>query len=148
MGKEVWVIAVIAIVAAYVIFGPTDNSKKVLGPGDTPPLSTTIPSYIGPSGWDLTEAHKPYKATKIFDKSTIPRGLTSRHNTKKDVTGLIHVVKGELKLTIFANKKDIETDQIVILKGGQCAISTPQQWHKVAANTDDMQFYVEFWKVP
>eukprot|EP01083_Nonionella_stella_P070381 188250_1 len=130
------------------------NMKFVYQPGEqdakesTPSLSRGIPSYIGPDGWELTEAQKPYKTTKIFKKNSIPIGFTSRHNTKEGVTGLIHVVEGELELTIFANGKDIETDKILVIKKDQRAISAPQQWHQVAAKSDDVQFYVEFWKIP
>eukprot|EP01084_Bolivina_argentea_P066923 121999_1 len=146
------VICIIGVVTAYILFGKSNTTNEKNTPKKSndslPTLSKEIPSYIGPSHWKLTTAHKPYKTTKIFNKDTVPRGLTSRHNTKKEVTGLIHVVEGELKVTVFANKKDIKTDQILIVKKGQCAISAPQAWHKVAANTDDMKFYVEFWKIP
>eukprot|EP00483_Globobulimina_turgida_P011221 UN11242 len=120
-------------------FGTSDDSH--------PALSKDIPSCFGPPNWKLTDAHKPYHTTPIWNKDTIPGALTKRHNTPKGVTGLIHVVEGELKVTVFANKKDVPTDEILILKKGECAISAPQEYHKVAANTDDMKFYVEFWKI-
>eukprot|EP01084_Bolivina_argentea_P162661 283046_1 len=114
-----------------------------------PPLSKEIPSYLGPSHWTLTDAHKPYKTTKMFTKDTAPIGITSRHHTKKEVTGLIHCVEGEMEFTVFADPKfDIEADQTLIVKKDQCAIAAPQAPHKIAANTDDMKFYVEFWKIP
>eukprot|EP00483_Globobulimina_turgida_P002144 UN02146 len=144
-------ICIICVVAAYFFFDSKNNKDEMntAKPDDfKPTLSKEIPAYIGPPNWKLTDAHKAYKTTKIFNKDTIPRGLTSRHNTKKGVTGLIHVVEGELKVIVFANKSDIQTDQILIIKKGQCAIAAPQTYHKVAANTDDMRFYVEFWKIP
>ena len=146
------IICTIAVVVCYVIFGKDGENKN--NDSETqntesmkPCLSNGIPSnIIGPSQWNLlTDAHKACKTTKIFTKNTVPRGLTSRHNTKQGVFGLIHVIEGELKLTVFANKNEIKQDEIFIVKKGQCAITAPQQWHKVSANSQDMKFYVEFW---
>lgn len=138
------IICSIALIACYTIFKPKDINSE----SQTPVLSKEIPSKIvGIPQWKLVKGvHRPYKTTKIFNKETVPRGLTSRHNTKINVYGLIHVIKGELKVTIFKNNADIIKDKIFIVKRGECCITAPQQWHKVTPNTDDMQFYVEFWK--
>eukprot|EP01083_Nonionella_stella_P065009 169918_1 len=143
-------ISIVAIVAAYVIFGFTGNRKDFgeVNLDQKPALSKGIPSYIGPRGWELTKAHKPYKTSKIFNRNTVPRGLTSRHIPKADVTELVHVIEGELNLIMFANRKDIETDQTFTIKKNQRAICSPQQRHKIVSYSDDVQFYVEFWKVP
>eukprot|EP01083_Nonionella_stella_P217005 779338_1 len=135
----------LSIFAAYTFMCPV---KEEADDADTlPELSKEIPSYIGPSNWKLTDKHKPYKTTEIFNRWNTPTKFTSRHNTKAGVTGIIHAVSGELTVTIFANKNDVLEDQELVIKEGQCAICNPQQWHKIFSHDPHMSFYVEFWKL-
>ncbi len=74
---------------------------------------------------------KPYKRTPLFTASTVPKGVLSRHNTKEGTWGLIHVEKGQLRYTIFADQErkgsenrsqDFET----ILSLGMMGVIEPQ----------------------
>jgi tellurite resistance-related uncharacterized protein len=77
----------------------------------------------------LPEDVKRYKRTPLFADSNVPKAVLTRHNTKPDTWGLIHVVRGKLKYTIFADKerngsedKDFDT----ILSLGTLGVIEPQ----------------------
>ena len=84
----------------------------------------------------------PYKRTSTFSKNNVPKGLLSRHNTKKDTWGLIVVENGSVEYTIF-NKSS--ADSSMILSPGNPGVIEPQVYHKVKLMSDETIFYVEFY---
>jgi tellurite resistance-related uncharacterized protein len=77
----------------------------------------------------LPEDVKRYKRTPMFTEANVPKAILSRHNTRADAWGLIHVVRGKLRYTIFADKirnraddEDFET----ILSLGHLGVIEPQ----------------------
>ena len=52
----------------------------------------------------------PYRSTPVFDESSLPAALRSRHNTKAGVWGVIRVIEGRLRLTYLDPPRDVELD--------------------------------------
>ena len=80
---------------------------------------------------------------KIFTKETIPRGLLKEHNTKAGTWGVIQVSKGKLQYQI--NEPAVS---IHILDSTTRGIIEPQVKHEVAPLSDDVEFVVEFYRLP
>ena len=85
-----------------------------------------------------------YKRTASFTKSSVPKGLLARHNTKEETYGLIVVEQGSLEYVIFNESKD-GSDFSTLLKPGFPGVIEPQIFHKVKLLSDDTSFYVEFY---
>lgn len=80
---------------------------------------------------------------KVFTKETIPRGLMKEHNTRKGTWGVIHVSQGQLRYQI-----NEPTVSVHIIDSETRGIIEPQIKHEVAALTDDLEFVVEFYRLP
>lgn len=83
-----------------------------------------------------------YQRTKEFTESTIPSGLTKRHNTKAGVWGRICIVEGTLKYRIL----DPEIEEIV-LSPDRHGVVEPGIFHEVEP-IGPVRFHVEFMRVP
>ena len=83
------------------------------------------------------------KSGKAFTATTIPSGLTKEHNTKKGTWGVIRVSTGNLEYTILEPQKSVH-----ILDKETVGIIEPTMLHQVKALSDDLEFVVEFWRVP
>eukprot|EP00565_Helicotheca_tamesis_P008715 CAMPEP_0185733884 /NCGR_PEP_ID=MMETSP1171-20130828/20833_1 /TAXON_ID=374046 /ORGANISM="Helicotheca tamensis, Strain CCMP826" /LENGTH=113 /DNA_ID=CAMNT_0028403733 /DNA_START=50 /DNA_END=391 /DNA_ORIENTATION=- len=79
----------------------------------------------------------PFSATKI------PRGLLKDHNTKEGTWGIIDVQKGTLEYTIME-----PIQQRFELKAPAKGVIEPTVLHHVKALTDDLEFVVEFYRLP
>jgi tellurite resistance-related uncharacterized protein len=79
-----------------------------------------------------------------FTKSTIPKGLLKKHNTKNGTWGIIQVNQGKLQYVIDDGphkgmyKLDPQTRGVI----------EPQVFHSVAPISDDVSFVVEFFRFP
>ena len=83
----------------------------------------------------------PSDSTKYFTVETIPKGLLSRHNTKKGVWGKLVVVKGEL---LYRQLEPEEKE--FVLGEGVFGVIEPQLYHEVFPITDDVAFFIEFYQ--
>lgn len=55
-------------------------------------------------------AVQPYRSTRVFDETTLPAALRSRHNTKAGVWGMVRVLEGQLRLTYLDPPSEIVLD--------------------------------------
>jgi tellurite resistance-related uncharacterized protein len=55
-------------------------------------------------------AAQPYRSTPVFDETTLPAALRSRHTTKAGVWGVIRVIEGQLRLTYLDPPSEIVLD--------------------------------------
>ena len=83
---------------------------------------------------------KAYKRTTTFTAGSVPKGLLSRHSTKKNTWGLIVVETGSLQYTIFD-----EHNTTIVLTPDCPGVIEPEVYHKVTLLTQDTTFYVEFY---
>ena len=79
----------------------------------------------------------------LFVKDTIPKGLLRQHNTKAGTWGVIRVEKGSLQYQI--NEPHTMTFK---LEAPAQAIIEPTVFHEVKPLTDDVEFAVEFYRLP
>jgi tellurite resistance-related uncharacterized protein len=53
---------------------------------------------------------KAYRSTPVFDETTLPAALRSRHTTKAGVWGVVRVLEGRVKLTYLEPLSEILLD--------------------------------------
>eukprot|EP00545_Synedropsis_sp_CCMP1620_P002389 CAMPEP_0119003896 /NCGR_PEP_ID=MMETSP1176-20130426/826_1 /TAXON_ID=265551 /ORGANISM="Synedropsis recta cf, Strain CCMP1620" /LENGTH=113 /DNA_ID=CAMNT_0006955539 /DNA_START=184 /DNA_END=525 /DNA_ORIENTATION=- len=78
-----------------------------------------------------------------FTANKIPKGLLKEHTTKAGTWGVINVSQGQLRYQI-----NEPTESVHILDTDTRGIIEPQVKHHVAALTDDVEFVVEFYRLP
>eukprot|EP00977_Amphora_coffeiformis_P022882 scaffold11716_cov165-Amphora_coffeaeformis.AAC.5 len=84
----------------------------------------------------------PKEGTK-FTADKIPKGLLKDHTTKAGTWGLIRVSQGTLEYTIMEPQVLVQT-----LVAPATGVIEPQRLHHVKALTDDVEFVVEFYRLP
>lgn len=78
-----------------------------------------------------------------FTASTIPSGLLKDHSTKEGTWGVIRVFRGELEYRILEPSESVHA-----LDADRVGVIEPTMLHSVRAISDDVEFVVEFWRVP
>ena len=81
----------------------------------------------------------------FFVKDKIPRGLLKDHTTKEGTWGVIRVNAGRLLYRIEEPEPALEFE---LTPDGPCGIIEPTRLHRVAPLTDDVEFCVEFHRLP
>ena len=84
---------------------------------------------------------------KYFTATAIPKGLLKDHTTKAGTWGVINISSGRLEYTIPASTSTDET-LVFELTPSRHGVIEPQVLHPVKALSDDLQFVVEFHRVP
>jgi tellurite resistance-related uncharacterized protein len=77
-----------------------------------------------------------------FRAKTVPKGLLKEHSTKVGTWGVIKVTKGRLGYRIVTEEEPI------ILDPEKSGVIEPQILHGVSVLTDNVEFVVEFHRVP
>ena len=83
----------------------------------------------------------PYRSTPVFDESSLPAALRSRHNTKAGVWGVIRVIEGRLKLRYLDPVSEL------VLDPDRPGLVLPQQAHEVKP-LGPMRMQVDFYDQP
>lgn len=143
-------IAVVAITSIYLIqdvgaFVPKGHSRKsyfgrLFGAADgrrsdgMPILPDNVKKY----------STVPNKA-KYFTADKTPKGLLNKHTTKEGTWGLIRVFTGKLDMeySIFEPQESVH-----VLDPTSVGVIEPTMLHQVKPLSDDLEFVVEFWRVP
>lgn len=100
---------------------------------------------------DVVKYSQVPKQGKVFTSTTIPKGLLKEHTTKKGTWGIINVSKGKLLYTITGKRGDDDDISGPIsfeLSPQFHGVIQPQLLHQVKALTDDLEFIVEFLRLP
>ena len=106
---------------------------------------------------DVIKYSQVPKQGKVFTCTTIPKGLLKEHTTKSGTWGVINVSKGELEYRISGSssgeqkqtkEERSECDHIFHLSDKRHGIIQPQRLHQVSPLSDDVEFVVEFYRVP
>lgn len=85
----------------------------------------------------------PSKPGAKFTKGKIPRGLLKEHTTKSGTWGVINITKGQLRYQI--NEPELS---VHVLDTNTKGVIEPQVKHEVSPLTDDVEFVVEFYRIP
>mmetsp|Transcript_15374 Transcript_15374/g.22530 ORF Transcript_15374/g.22530 Transcript_15374/m.22530 type:complete len:178 (+) Transcript_15374:65-598(+) len=106
---------------------------------------------------DVIKYSQVPKQGKVFTATTVPKGLLKQHNTKAGTWGIIRLSKGRLEYKIHASKvSDTDSqidgtgDEMLVfeLTPERSGIIQPTQLHQVKPITDDVEFVVEFLRLP
>eukprot|EP00563_Minutocellus_polymorphus_P021487 CAMPEP_0197733832 /NCGR_PEP_ID=MMETSP1434-20131217/44109_1 /TAXON_ID=265543 /ORGANISM="Minutocellus polymorphus, Strain CCMP3303" /LENGTH=175 /DNA_ID=CAMNT_0043321227 /DNA_START=94 /DNA_END=621 /DNA_ORIENTATION=+ len=81
----------------------------------------------------------------FFVKDKIPRGLLKDHTTKKGTWGVIRVTAGKL---LYRLEEPAPALEFELTPEGRSGIIEPTRLHRVAPLTDDVEFCVEFHRLP
>lgn len=92
---------------------------------------------------DVVKYSQVPKAPKTFTVTTIPKGILKEHTTKSGTWGIINVMKGSLEYQI--NEPTIRKFELTAPSRG---VIIPMVHHQVKPLTDDVEFIVEFYRVP
>jgi tellurite resistance-related uncharacterized protein len=84
---------------------------------------------------------QPYRSTPVFDETSLPAALRSRHNVKAGVWGVIRVIEGRLKLRYLDRPSEI------VLEPGRPGFVLPEQPHEVEP-LGAMRMQVDFYDRP
>ncbi|RIY36196.1 SAM-dependent methyltransferase TehB [Psittacicella gerlachiana] len=90
-----------------------------------------------------TEDLVVYKEMPVWHKDTIPAMFLEMHNTKEETYAGLKILQGELKFT-YLNESGDEVSSVDLKPNDKEYIISPQQWHKVAPLTDDLEFQLKF----
>ena len=87
----------------------------------------------------MPDGHAPYRRTPVFDETSIPTALTTRHSTKAGVWGRIHVESGEIRYRIPRDGTDER------LRPGRPGTVMAEEEHYLEI-TGPVRVAVEFWR--
>lgn len=88
-----------------------------------------------------------YKTMPVWTKETMPEMVQQKHNTKVGTWGKIQILKG--KLTFFHLTEDgEEISHHTYAAGEELPFVEPQAWHRVAAASDDLEWFLSFYCQP
>lgn len=97
---------------------------------------------------EIPNGYAPYQRTPLFTTDSIPKGLRSRHTTKKGVWALVHVQSGSLRYRIH-DPYHTETILVGVASPAENrerhGIVLPEVEHEVEP-LESVEFFVEFWK--
>ena len=84
----------------------------------------------------------------VFTATSIPKGLLKNHSTKAGTWGVIRVRQGQLNYVITAADDQEKEEAAFVLDVAAPGIIEPLVLHQVAPLTDDVEFVVEFYRLP
>ena len=90
----------------------------------------------------------PSEKRGFFTAAKTPKGLLNKHNTKEGTWGVIRVHRGKLLYEINPDETQDKTRTFELTTDGPPGIIEPTKYHRVAPLTDDLEFYVEFYRLP
>lgn len=129
-----------------------DDGKK--DKDEHEPSMPVLPSNV------VKYSQVPKQAGKVFTADTIPKGLLKQHSTKDGTWGVIRVFKGELGYVLEepaheASHKTSKDDadekdngKTFHLTKDCHGIIEPRRLHHVTPLSQDVEFVVEFYRVP
>lgn len=86
-----------------------------------------------------------YKKTAPFTPETLPAKFANRHHTKAGVWGQIHMLSGQLELTLYDGDRAYVARR---LGAGDTAVFGPQEPHAVGFPDGEGAFEVWFHRLP
>jgi tellurite resistance-related uncharacterized protein len=89
---------------------------------------------------ELPEGFAPYRSTRVFDPSTLPAALRSRHETGSGVWALIHVTRGSVEYRV--HEPFHTREQLVPGRPGVVLPEVPHELRPEGA----FELHVEFWR--
>lgn len=88
-----------------------------------------------------------YKKMPIWNKESLPQMFQEMHNTKVGTWAKLTILSGSLKYFALDEAGNV-LDTAIFDVENQAPFVEPQQWHRVAPLSDDLQCYLEFYCRP
>lgn len=85
-----------------------------------------------------------YKKMPIWTKDTMPKAVQKQHQTKEGTWGKITILKGRLALFYLDDEGKVMSST-VFEAGDLIPFIEPQVWHRVQAQTEDVEWFLEFY---
>ena len=96
---------------------------------------------------DVVKYSQVPKQTEYFTFDNTPVGLRKNHSTKEGTWGKICINKGSLDYTIIGDGED-KQEKTFTLDDMVEGVIVPTQLHYVTPITEDLEFVVEFYRLP
>ena len=84
-----------------------------------------------------------YKKMPLWTAETLPEPFKKMHNTKVGTWAQLHILKGEITFE-FLNEDGSVSDTVLLNATTPIPLVEPQQWHRIAKASDDIECYLEF----
>lgn len=84
-----------------------------------------------------------YKKMPLWTADTLPEPFKKMHNTKVGTWAQLHILKGEITFE-FLNEDGSVIDTVQLNATTPIPLVEPQQWHRIAKVSDDIECYLEF----
>lgn len=88
-----------------------------------------------------------YKKMPIWNKESLLQMFQEMHNTKVGTWAKLTILSGSLKYFALDEAGNV-LDTAIFDVENQAPFVEPQQWHRVAPLSDDLQCYLEFYCRP
>ena len=84
-----------------------------------------------------------YKKMPLWTVDTLPEPFKKMHNTKVGTWAQLHILKGEIMFE-FLNEDGSVIDTVLLNATTPIPLVEPQQWHRIAETSDDIECFLEF----
>ena len=88
-----------------------------------------------------------YKTLPVWDAKTLPDLFREKHNTQLGTWAKLNIIKGHINFDMLTEQGDI-VSQYVFDVEHQPPFIEPQQWHRIAQVSDDLQCQLAFYCQP
>lgn len=88
-----------------------------------------------------------YKTLPIWDAKTLPDLFREKHNTQLGTWAKLNIIKGNVNFHMLTEQGDV-ISQYVFDVEHQPPFIEPQQWHRIAQVSDDLQCQLAFYCQP
>ncbi|MCX8728131.1 SAM-dependent methyltransferase TehB [Gilliamella sp. B2838] len=88
-----------------------------------------------------------YKTFPVWDAKTLPDLFREKHNTQLGTWAKLNIIKGHINFDMLTEQGDI-VSQYVFDVEHQPPFIEPQQWHRIAQVSDDLQCQLAFYCQP
>ncbi|MCX8597907.1 MULTISPECIES: SAM-dependent methyltransferase TehB [unclassified Gilliamella] len=88
-----------------------------------------------------------YKTLPVWDTKTLPDLFREKHNTQLGTWAKLNIIKGHINFDMLTEQGDI-VSQYVFDVQHQPPFIEPQQWHRIAQVSDDLQCQLAFYCQP
>ncbi|SUB82778.1 Tellurite resistance protein TehB homolog [Pragia fontium] len=85
-----------------------------------------------------------YKTMPVWNSENLPASFTRQHNTKPGTWAKLTILKGSLNFAIMTESGET-TETLVFTPESNTPFVEPQQWHRIASYSEDMQCQLAFY---
>lgn len=88
-----------------------------------------------------------YKVMPQWDKASLPEAFTRKHNTKEGTWAKLTIIRGSMNFDMMNEAGDV-TETLHFTAESEIPFVAPQQWHRIASFSDDLQCQLAFYCTP